>query len=287
MSKGSAEDTHHKTFESVRQTDADGHEYWLSRQLGRVLEYSEYRHFLPVLERAKEACQNSSHAIADHFEEFLEMVEIGSGAKRPIQEVRLSRYACYLIVQNGDPSKPVIANGQTYFALQTRRQELSEQANFGQLSENQRRMMLRNEIAQHNKDLAAAAKQAGVETPLDYAIFQDHGYKGLYGGLGAKDIHATKGLKKSQKILDHMGSTELAANLFRATQAEEKLKREGVSGKSSANRTHHEVGCKVRQTIQDLGGTMPEDLPSPKMSIKQLEREKLRIGKNKPELSDE
>lgn len=272
MNKVTAVETHHKTFESIRQTDADGNEFWLSRQLGRVLEYSEYRHFQPVLERAKEACQNSGHPIADHFEDYLEMVEIGSGAKRPIQEVRLSRYACYLIVQNGDPSKPVIANGQTYFALQTRRQELSDQAHFGQLSEDQRRLMLRNEIARHNKDLAAAAKQAGVETPLDYAIFQDHGYKGLYGGLGAKEIHGQKGLKKSQKILDHMGSTELAANLFRATQTEEKLKREGVSGKSAANRTHHEVGRKVRQTIQDLGGTMPENLPTPDKSIGQLER---------------
>lgn len=272
MNKKSAVELHHKTFESIRQTDADGNEYWLSRPLGRVLEYSEYRHFQPVIERAKEACQNSGHAIADHFEEFLEMVEIGSGAKRHIQEIRLSRYACYLIVQNGDPSKPVIANGQTYFALQTRRQELSDQAGFGQLSEDQRRLMLRNEIARHNKDLAAAAKQAGVETPLDYAIFQDHGYKGLYGGLGAKDIHGQKGLKKSQKILDHMGSTELAANLFRATQTEEKLKREGVTGKSAANRTHHEVGRKVRQTIEDLGGTMPENLPTPDKSIGQIER---------------
>lgn len=272
MSKTTAVEMHHKTFESIRQTDADGNEYWLSRQLGRVLEYSEYRHFQPVLERAKEACQNSGHQVADHFEDYLEMVEIGSGAKRPIREVRLSRYACYLIVQNGDPSKPVIANGQTYFALQTRRQELSDQASFGQLSEDQRRLMLRNEIAQHNKDLAAAARQAGVETPLDYAIFQDHGYKGLYGGLGAKDIHGKKGLKKSQKILDHMGSTELAANLFRATQTEEKLKREEVTGKAAANRTHHEVGRKVRQTIQDLGGTMPENSPTPGKSIGQIER---------------
>lgn len=287
MNKKSAVELHHKTFESIRQTDADGNEYWLSRPLGRVLEYSEYRHFQPVIERAKEACQNSGHAIADHFEEFLEMVEIGSGAKRHIQEIRLSRYACYLIVQNGDPSKPVIANGQTYFALQTRRQELSDQANFGQLSEDQRRLMLRNEIAQHNKDLAAAAKQAGVETPLDYAIFQDHGYKGLYGGLGAKDIHGQKGLKKSQKILDHMGSTELAANLFRATQAEDKLRRDGIQGKTAANKTHHEVGRKVRQTIQELGGTMPENLPVPDKSIKQLEREKQRIGKSTPGATDE
>ena len=210
------------------------------------------------------------------------MVDIGSGAKRQIEDVRLSRYACYLIVQNGDPSKPVIANGQTYFALQTRRQELADEANFGRLSEDEKRLAIRNELAQHNKDLAAAAKDAGVETPLDYAIFQDHGYKGLYGGLGAKDIHANKGLKKSQKILDHMGSTELAANLFRATQTEEKLRRDQVQGKTQANKTHFEVGRKVRQTIQDLGGTMPENLPKPDTSIQQIESAKKKLEKKKP-----
>lgn len=207
------------------------------------------------------------------------MVDIGSNAKREVEDVRLSRYACYLIVQNGDPSKPVIANGQTYFALQTRRQELEDEKKFGQLSEDEKRLAIRNELAEHNKDLAAAAKDAGVETPLDYAIFQDHGYKGLYGGLGAKDIHARKGLKKSQKILDHMGSTELAANLFRATQAEEKLRRDQVQGKNQANQTHFEVGKKVRKTIEELGGTMPEALPTPEQSIKQIEKTKEKTDK--------
>ncbi|WP_245747939.1 DNA damage-inducible protein D [Formivibrio citricus] len=155
----------------------------------------------------------------DHFEDVLEMVEIGSGVKRELPDIRLSRYACYLIVQNGDPGKPVIANGQTYFAMQTRRQELADDTSFARLSEDEKRLAIRNELAQHNTYLAAAAKVAGVEMPMDYAIFQDHGYKGLYGGLGVKEIHARKRLKKSQKILDHMGSTELAANLFRATQA--------------------------------------------------------------------
>lgn len=201
------------------------------------------------------------------------MVDIGSGAHREVDDVRLSRYACYLVVQNGNPAKPVIAAGQTYFALQTRRQELQDQSRFGQLTEDERRLMLRDELARHNKDLAAAAQQAGVLTPLDYAIFQDHGYLGLYGGLGAKDIHEVKGLKKSQKILDHMGSTELAANLFRATQTEEKLKRDDVDNKKHANQTHLEVGRKVRQTIQELGGTMPEALPTPAKSIQQLTRE--------------
>ena len=272
---------HDETFESLRQTDAEGNEFWIARRLAKVLEYSEYRHFQPVIERAKEACRNSGHAIEDHFEDVLDMVDIGSGAKRQIADMRLSRYACYLIVQNGDPSKPVIANGQSYFALQTRRQELSDNEALVRLSEDEKRLIARAELAEHNKHLAAAAKDAGVETPLDYAIFQDHGYKGLYGGCGAKDIHAIKGLKKSQKILDHMGSTELAANLFRATQTEEKLRRDRVRGKQKANQTHFEVGKKVRQTIDELGGTMPEALPTPEKSIQQIESAKKKLEKKK------
>jgi DNA-damage-inducible protein D len=269
---------HHATFEEIRQTDETGNDYWQARRLAKVLDYSEYRHFLPVLERAREACRHSGQAAADHFEDVREMVEIGSGARRELPDVRLSRYACYLVVQNADPSKPVIANGQTYFAIQTRRQELADDQQFAQLSENDKRLAIRNELAAHNKYLAAAAKDAGVESPLDYAIFQDHGYKGLYGGLGAKDIHARKELKKSQKILDHMGSTELAANLFRATQAEEKLRRDQVQGKREANQTHYEVGRKVRQTMTDLGGTMPEHLPKPEASIQQLASGKKKLS---------
>jgi DNA-damage-inducible protein D len=219
--------------------------------------------------------------VDDHFEDILDMVEIGSGARREVPDVRLSRYACYLIVQNADPTKPIIANGQTYFAIQTRRQELADDATFARLSENEKRLAIRNELALHNKYLAAAAKDAGVETHLDYAIFQDHGYRGLYGGLTAKEIHARKTLKKSQKILDHMGSTELAANLFRATQTEEKLKREQVRGKQRANQTHYEVGQKVRQTIKDLGGTMPESLPTPEQGIKQVDSAKKKLEKKK------
>lgn len=272
MTRKELDQQHRATFDGIRHLDDEGNEYWLARQLAKVLEYSEYRHFLPVVGRARAACENSGQRVADHFEDVLGMVGIGSGAQRPVEDVRLSRYACYLIVQNGDPSKPVIANGQTYFALQTRRQELADDATpFAQLSEDDKRLATRNELATHNKHLAAAAKGAGVETGLDYAIFQDHGYRGLYGGLGAKDIHARKGLKKSQKILDHMGSTELAANLFRATQTEEKLRRDQVRGKTQANQTHFEVGQKVRQTIDELGGTMPERLPVPDTSIRQLE----------------
>ena len=261
-------------FEDIRHTKPDGDEYWLARELAAVLDYVQYRNFLQVVEKAREACQQSGHAAADHFADVSKMVGIGSGAQRPVDDIQLTRYACYLIVQNGDPSKPVIAHGQTYFAIQTRRQEQSDAAKFANLSEDDRRLAIRNELAGHNKALSAAAKGAGVDTPLDYAVFQDRGYKGLYGGLGAKDIHATKGLKKSHKILDHMGSTELAANLFRATQTEEKLKREGIQGKTQANKTHHEVGAKVRQTIKELGGTMPEKMPVPDKSIQQIEREK-------------
>lgn len=272
---------HHATFEGIRHVDDEGNEFWLARQLAVVLDYSQYRHFLPVVERAREACNNSGQPLENHIEDVLTMVEIGSSAKRQVEDVRLSRYACYLIVQNGDPGKPVIANGQTYFAMQTRRQELADDAKFTQLSEDEKRLAIRNELATHNKYLAAAAKDAGVATPMDYAIFQDHGYRGLYGGLSAKDIHARKGLKTSQKILDHMGSTELAANLFRATQTEEKLRRDEVHGKQKANLTHFEVGQKVRQTIQDLGGTMPEALPAPGLGIKQIETAQKKLDKKK------
>jgi DNA-damage-inducible protein D len=262
---------HHQTFEDLKETNEIGMEFWSARKLSKILEYSEYRHFLPVIEKAKEACRNSGHDVGDHFEDILGMVDIGSGAKRELPDVRLSRYACYLVVQNGDPTKPVIANGQTYFAIQTRRQELADDQAFQQLKENEKRIFLRNEIKEHNKQLVETAQHAGVETNLDFAIFQNHGYMGLYGGLDAQGIHKRKELKKSQKILDHMGSTELAANLFRATQTEEKLRREKIKGKTKANNTHFEVGAKVRQTIKDLGGDMPEDLPTPDKSVKQLE----------------
>ena len=270
-------DQHHATFESVRQLDDEGNEFWGARDLQPLLEYAGWDKFKRVIEKAMEACRQSGYEVDDHFSRTAKMVDIGSGAKREIEDYRLSRYACYLLVQNGDPSKSVVANGQTYFALQTRRQELNDNEAFARLSENDKRLAIRNELAEHNKHLAAAAKDAGVETPIDYAIFQDHGYKGLYGGKSAKDIHAIKGLKKNQKILDHMGSTELAANLFRATQTEEKLRRDKVCSKQTANLTHYEVGKKVRKTIDELGGTMPEALPTPEMSIKQLESGKKKL----------
>jgi len=271
-------------FEKIKRMSEEGYEFWSARDLSSLLEYSQYRHFLPVIEKAKEALSNLDENSNDHMEDMLNMVEIGSGAKREIDDIKLSRFACYLIVQNADPSKKIVALGQAYFAIKTRQKELieAEEKKLIESEENQKRLFLREEMKKHNKHLADAANDAGVKEPWDYAIFQDHGYKGLYGGLGNKDIHAKKGLKKSQQILDHMGSTELAANLFRATQTEEKLRREGIKGKQNANRTHYEVGKKVRQTIQELGGTMPEDLP-PVEAIKKIEREECRKLEDKGE----
>ena len=272
----------HTSFESLKH-ESEGNEFWYARELQTVLDYSTWDKFERVIKKAITACEGSGQSSEDHFSQVGKMVDIGSGAKRATRDYQLSRYACYLIVQNGDASKPVIANGQTYFAIQTRRQELQDDTGFQQLNEDQKRLMLRNELADHNKQLAAAARDAGVESGLDYAIFQNHGYKGLYGGLDNKAIHQHKGLKKSQKILDHMGSTELAANLFRATQTEEKLKRDQVSNKAHANQTHFEVGAKVRATIEELGGTMPEDLPTPEKGIPQLARAQKKLEGDKNE----
>ncbi len=265
---------HTTLFESIKELDGNGNEYWGARKLSKVLEYSEFRHFLPVIERAKEACKNSGHSVSDHFEDYLEEIVHGKGAKQDYESVKLSRYACYLIVQNADPSKEVVAQGQTYFAVQTRLQEIRQMEEYNRLaSEDEKRLFLREEMKRHNIQLADAAKGAGVIEPVDYAIFQNHGYMGLYGGLDAKGIHKNKGLKKSQNILDHMGSTELAANLFRATQTEEKLRRDNIKGKQQANKTHYEIGKKVRKTIEEIGGTMPENLPVAD-SIKKLEKTK-------------
>ena len=273
-------------FESIKHVDENGVEYWTSRSLWKILEYTDYRNFQTVIEKAKIACENSGQKVEDHFEDILEMIVIGKGGERQVDSVKLSRYACYLIVQNADPSKTIVAQGQTYFAIQTRIAEVQQMKEYQELtSEEEKRLFLRSELLQHNSQLASAAKDAGVIDSRDYAIFQNYGYQGLYGGLTAKDIHARKGLKKSQKILDHMGSTELAANLFRATQTEEKLKRENIKGKQKANMTHYEVGAKVRQTIKELGGTMPENLPTAE-NIKVVERKKQKQLKEKNDDND-
>lgn len=263
-----SKNTYHSPFESIKQIDDNGNEFWYARDLQRLLEYTEYRKFLPVIEKAKKACENSGHLIYNHFADTGGMVEIGSGATRRVDDIKLTRYACYLIAMNGDSRKEVIALAQTYFAVKT-----NEQEQLKLQKEDTLRLQIRQDIKEHNTSLAEAANQAGIKEPKDYAIFQNEGYKGLYGGLGVKQIHARKGLKKSQKILDHMGSTELAANLFRATQTDEKLRREGIKGKEQANKVHYEVGAKVRQTIEELGGTMPENLETPTKSIQQIKKE--------------
>jgi len=241
-------------FEKIKKVNDYGFEYWSSRELAKTLEYSAYRNFLPVIERAKEACKKSGQNTMDHFAEVREMIVLGKTASREIADFHLSRYACYLILQNADPTKEIIALGQTYFAIQTRKQEVQDI-----LVEDKKRVELLEEMTTHNKHLAEAASKAGVQ---NYGVFTNYGYMGLYGGLKTQELHRKKHLKKSQKILDHMGSEEMAANLFRATQTDAKLRREGIRGEARANQAHFEVGKKVRQTIKELGGTMPEELPT-------------------------
>jgi DNA-damage-inducible protein D len=279
-------------FEAIKHTTEEGAEYWSARELAPVLDYSRWQRFWPVIEKAMVACNNSGQALEDHFTRVGRMIEIGNGAQRVVDDWLLSRYACYLVVQNADPEKPIVALGQTYFAVRTREAELAEEAALQGMTEDQQRLYIRHQLAGHNKQLAEAAHAAGV--PSDgFASFQNHGYRGLYAGETAAMIAARKGLKKEQEILDHMGSTELAANLFRATQAEEKLRRSGPIGQEAANQIHHDMGKAVRQFILDQGGAPPEELPTPAQSIQQLQREEQqRIeaehaehqGKRKPSL---
>jgi DNA-damage-inducible protein D len=262
----------YSSADAIRKVDEHGNEYWSARELYKILGYTEWRNFNNVvIKRAMKACEENERAVADHFVRSYKAITGGKGAQQQVQDVLLSRYAAYLVVMNGDPKMPVVAMGQEYFAEQTRRQEIADE--LALMSEDELRLLRRGQMNIYNTQLAAAAQQSGVIAPIDFAIFQDHGYRGLYGGLGAKNIHARKGLKKREQILDHMGSDELAANIFRASQTKQKLERDQVQGKEQANQTHFEVGSKVRQTIQDLGGTMPENLPTPEISIRQLQRE--------------
>lgn len=263
-------------FEQLKHTTKSGVEYWSAREIYPHLGYTQWRNFHNAIEKAKEACKSATGDVLRNFADVSKIVRTGI-AEKTVDDVCLTRYSCYLVAQNGDSQKPEIAQAQTYFAIQTRYAEIQQMREYESLTtEEERRLFLRNELYKHNSQLADAARAAGVVEPRDYAIFQNYGYMGLYGGLTAQDIHKKKGLKKSQKILDHMGSTELAANLFRATQTEEKLRRENIHGRSRANETHYKVGAKVRQTIRELGGTMPENLPTAE-SIKSVENKQKKL----------
>ena len=259
-------------FESLKHVNEDGVEYWSARELYPYLGYARWQRFEEAIDRAKESCKSASQPIEAHFTDAGKTFPMPKGGTNEKKDVLLTRYACYLVAQNGDPRKTEIAQAQTYFAIQTRYAEIQQMEAYQALtSEESKRIFLREELRKHNSKLADAAHNAGVITPLDYAVFQNYGYRGLYNGLTAKGIHKKKGLKKGQDILDHMGSTELAANLFRSTQTEEKIRKENIQGKANANNAHYEVGKEVRNTIQRIGGTMPEDLP-PAEDIKKLER---------------
>ena len=258
-----------KVFESIKHVDEYGNEFWYARELQVVLEYTEWRKFKGVVDKAIEACKQSKNDVFDHFVDADKMVELGSSSKRKIEDYRLSRYACYLVVQNGDSRKEVIALGQTYFAIQTRKQELSEM-DYNLLSEDDKRFYQRSLTKKGNYSLNQAAKNAGVK---NFDKFHNAGYRGLYNGETANDIAKRKGLRYREDILDNMGSEELADNLFRIVQTEAKIKKENIKGEDNANKTHYNMGRNIRNFIKSQGGTMPENLPTPKKSLKELERE--------------
>ena len=262
----------YKRFEDIKQIRADGTEFWSARELAPALEYTKWENFQNVIKRAMIACENSGHSVEDDFPEVRKIVDAGITSK-PVKDYELTRYACYLIVQNGDPRKEVIALGQTYFAIQTYRQEVAD--HFNELDEDRRRLVVRGDIKQWNQMLAETAHSAGVITNEEFAIFQNAGYMGLYGGLDVDDIHKRKNLEVGQKILDYMGSTELIANLFRISQTEEKLRKDEVDNAKTATSIHYSVGKEVRSAIENIGGTMPEDLPTPEKSIQEIEREQM------------
>ena len=260
-----------KSFENIKHIDGNGVEFWYARELMPILQYSNWQNFEKIINKAKISCENSGISVFEHFIDVNKLSKRANNAEVEIKDYELTRYACYLIAQNGDSRKRVIALAQTYFAIQTRRQEVADY--FNQLDEDNKRLVIRGDIKQWNQMLLEAAHNAGVITNQEYAEFQNAGYMGLYGGLTVDDIHTRKKLKDNEKILDFMGSTELIANLFRISQTEEKLKKDKIHSCSKATSTHYEVGAKVRKAIEDIGGTMPEDLPTPNKSLKELEKE--------------
>jgi len=284
-------------FEQIKHKDESGNEFWLARELAPILEYSEWRNFSKVIDRAMLACRNSGFDITDQFAELNKLivmpskprkdtkigfVEVNKTKMKSIIDYKLSRYACYLIVQNGDPRKEIIATGQTYFAIQTRRQEVADY--FNQLDEDNKRLVIRGDIKQWNQMLAEAAHNAGVITDEEFAQFQNAGYMGLYGGETVKDIHSRKRLSPKQKILDYMNNQELIANLFRISLAEEKIRIERIQGIETASKTHNLIGQEVRQTIKRVGGVLPENQPTPDKSIEEIQKEQLKKLKSQKKL---
>ena len=261
------------TFENIKHIDENVVEFWYARELQTILEYMEWRNFNQVIDKAKIACENSGKRVVANFVDVNKTVQLNFGT-REIVDIKLSRYACYLIVQNGDPRKEVIALGQSYFAIKTRQQELND--DFNQLTEDQKRIAIRDEIKHHNKSLSESAGNAGVK---NFGRFHNSGYKGLYGGLTMQDIHNLKELNEGEHILDFMGSAELAANLFRATQTDEVLRRRNIKGEDLANDTHFNVGRTIRNTMKELGTTMPENLPTPRESIQELKNKQKELEK--------
>ena len=261
-----------KNFEDIKHIDEYGNEYWYARELQVALDYKKWQKFENVIENAKIACENSDNAVSDHFTQVGKMINTGKTAKRNVVDFKLSRYACYLIVQNANPNKEVVALGQTYFAVQTRKQELTEKE-YSKLTEDKKRFYQRNLTKKGNYSLNQVAKKCGVK---NFDKFHNAGYRGLYNGESADDIAKRKGLRYREDILDNMGSEELAANLFRISQTESKLKRDNVTGEKDANETHYNIGKNIREVIAKNGGTMPEDLPTPKKSLKELEKEEIK-----------
>lgn len=259
-------------FEAIRRTNDQGAEYWSARELMAVLDYRTWLKFKPVIKKAEEACENSGYAVSDHMSRVEQMITIGKGAQRKVEDVHLSRYACYLVVQNADPDKPIVALGQTYFAVRTREAELTEQALLQGMSEDQLRLYVRAQLIDYNKQLAEAAQTAGVPS-TGFATFQNHGYRGLYAGETAAVIAARKGVKPGQ-ILDWMNSDELAANLFRSSVTTQKLRNDPtIDTQVEANQTHYNVGKAVRQFIIEQGATEPELHPTPAHSVKEIQRQ--------------
>jgi DNA-damage-inducible protein D len=263
------EKNNNKTFEDIKHIDENGVEFWYARELQIVLDYKEWRKFEGVIEKAKLACQNSDINVFEHFVGADKLSKRANNAEVKIKEYKLSRYACYLIAQNGDSRKKVIALAQTYFAVQTRKQEITEKE-YSMLTEDEKRFYQRNLTRKGNYSLNQTAKRAGVK---NFDKFHNAGYKGLYNGETADDIAKRKGLRYREDILDNMGSDELIANLFRISQTEQKLRKDNVKTEKEANDTHYIIGKNIREVIAKNGGTMPEDLPTPKKSLKQLEKE--------------